>query len=204
MKTLTRTVMVFLAAVLLAGCGSVISKGALQSISREVTVDKVQKEPDRYAGAKVLWGGVILGTKNLEQTTEIEVLETELDYNDLPEFTDAASKGRFIIEADRYLDSNIYKEGKGITVAGKVEGVARRKIGLMEYPYPVVRPMEMKLSEELPQDYYGGYPYGGYPYYDPFYSPFGPSSPYYPFSPFGPTYPFGPYPYRRHPFYPYP
>ena len=188
----------------LSGCGSVISKSALMGVDRNATFDMVQKEPARFSGANILWGGVILSTQNLESATEIEVLETRLDYNDLPEFDYSSSRGRFIITADRYLDTNIYKEGKGVTVAGKVMGVSTRKIGKMDYTYPVVRPVEMKLSEELPKDYYAGYPMWGYPYYgDPF-SAYGPYNPYYPFSPFGPTYPYGPYPYRRHPFYPYP
>ncbi|MFQ5736363.1 MAG: Slp family lipoprotein [Thermodesulfobacteriota bacterium] len=201
MRTLTRIFVLVVAAVVLAGCGSVISKGLVRQVDRQITLDKVQKDPEKYAGRKVLWGGVILNTRNLEKTTEIEVLETELDYNDVPVFREATSKGRFLIEANRFLDSNVYKEGKGVTVAGKVAGAVTRKIGKMDYRYPVVRPLEMKLSEELPQDYYMNYPGWGYPYYDPFYGPYSPYDPYYPFSPY---YPYGPYPYRRYPFYPYP
>lgn len=190
-----------IAVALLSGCGSVMSKSVLVDVDRNVTVDRVQQEPERFANARVLWGGVILGTKNLESTTEIEVIETELDFRDLPAFDNSTSKGRFIISADRYLDPNVYKEGKGITVAGRLQGVSVRKIGKMDYAYPVVRPIEMKLSEEITQDYYPGYPMWAYPYYDPF-SPYGPYNSYYPFSPFGPTYPYGPYPFRRHPYYP--
>ena len=201
MKTFTRIAVMLIAVATLTGCGSVISKSALMGVDRNATLDMVQREPERFSGANVLWGGVILSTQNLESATEIEVIETNLGYNDLPDFDSSSSRGRFIISADKYLDPKIYKEGKGVTVAGKVQGVTTRKIGKMAYTYPVVRPVEMKLSEELPQDYYAGYPMWGYPYYDP-YSPYGAYNPYYPFSPFGPTYPYGPYPYRRHPFYP--
>ncbi|GMR05263.1 MAG: hypothetical protein BMS9Abin24_063 [Thermodesulfobacteriota bacterium] len=203
MKSPARITMLLMAALFLSGCGSVISKGALMSVDRNITVDRVQKEPERYIETKVLWGGVIISTQNMEKTTDIEVLETDLDFNDLPEFDYSSSRGRFIIRAHRYLDPTVYKEGKGVTVAGKVEGISVRKIGKMDYAYPIVRPIEIKLSEELPKDFYAGYPMWGYPYYDP-YSAYGPYNSYYPFSPFGPTYPYGPYPFRRHPFYPYP
>jgi len=201
MKSFARIAVMLTAVAMLSGCGSVISKGSLLDVDRNVTIDMVQRVPAQFNEAFVLWGGVILSTQNLESVTEIEVLETSLDYNDLPDFEYTSSRGRFIIAADRYLDPNIYKEGKGVTVAGRVQSVSTRKIGKMDYSYPVVRPVEMKLSEELPKDYYAGYPAWAYPYYDPF-SPYGPYNSYYPFSPFGPTYPYGPYPFRRHPFYP--
>jgi len=200
MKMLTRIASLIIAAALLSGCGSVISKGVLEGVDRNVSIASVQASPERFTNAKVLWGGVILVTKNLEKATEVEVLETTLDFNDVPDFEYSSSQGRFIIRAERYLDPNIFKEGKGVTVAGLVSGVSVRKIGKMDYAYPVIKPIEIKLSEKLPDDYYTRHSMWGYPYFDP-YDPYGP---YYPFSPFGPTYPYGPYPYRRHPFYPYP
>ncbi len=197
MKTLIRIFVLVTAAAMITGCGSIISKTVVEQVDRGVTLVQAQHNPEQYAGKKVLWGGVIIGTHNLEKTSEIEVLETGLDYNDQPDFNEAASKGRFLIESERYLDANVYKEGKGITVAGRFDGVVTRRIDKMSYNYPVVKPIEMKLSDKIPQDF-GNYPPAwAYPYWDPY-------SPYYPFSPFGPTYPYGPYPYRRHPFYPYP
>ncbi|MBI5643693.1 MAG: Slp family lipoprotein [Deltaproteobacteria bacterium] len=191
MKTLVLVLSLFI----FAGCGSVISKNVVKEVDRNITIEMVQANPDQYIGKKVLWGGTVLGTENLEATTEVEVLESTLAFDDRPE--DGASRGRFIIEAKKYLDPNIYKEDKRITIAGTINRVDVRKIGKMDYPYPVITPIEIKLSEKIE-----AYPYD---YNQPYYPYYGPMSPYYPYNPYGPTYPYGGYPYRYpYPYYPYP
>lgn len=171
------------------GCGSVLSKGIVEQADRTVTMEMVQASPDLYKGVTVIWGGSIVKAENLEKTTVIEVLETELAYDDVPH--DGDSGGRFLIEAQGYLDTTIYASSKRITVAGVVEGVRKQLIGKMEYPYPVVSPIEIKIFEERTVDYYEDYPPWWYGPYGPYYpSPY----PYYPY----PGYPYGPYPYRHY------
>lgn len=171
---------------LLAGC-SVISKDVLKDIDRSATLDLVQAKPDAFTGRKVIWGGTILKTDNLENTTEIEVLESKLTYDDTSE--NGRSRGRFIIEATGFLDPNVYKPSKRITVAGAVKGASARKIGKMDYTYPVVIPVEMKVYEYVPQQDYPP-PW----WYDPYYH-----GPYYPYGPYPGQYPYNPYRYQ----YPY-
>lgn len=191
-----RVLLAVLSALIISGC-SVLSKGTLKQVDPDISLDIVEANPDRYVGKKVLWGGIILKTENLEDVTQIEVLETELSFDESPR--DGASRGRFIVESKRYLDANVYKENKRITVAGTIKGYETRKIGKMDYRYPVVTPIEMKLFDYVPQPQYQDYymPYTGYPYGYP-YGPYGPYSPFSP-SPYPypyPGYPFGPYPYR--------
>jgi len=188
-----KAALLILASVALAGCGSVISAKVAETADRSVEIRMVQAAPASFKGTTVLWGGVILSTSNLESSTEIEVLETALSYNDVPDGEE--SRGRFIIRNPGYLDAEVFKTGKLVTVAGTVEGVEKRKIGRMEYPYPVVRAIEIKLSTppgEIEHDYfpwwpYSPYPYGpGYPYTHPYppYAPYpGPYYPYYPWPP---------------------
>ena len=57
--------------VLLAGCASVISKNVLKEVDRSVTIEMVQADPDTYIGRKVVWGGTIISSKNLETVTDI-------------------------------------------------------------------------------------------------------------------------------------
>lgn len=183
-----RTLFVILAAFIIAGC-SVVPKSILKEVNRDITLDQVQSNPAQYAGQKVLWGGIILNSENLEQYTQIEVLETELAYDERPE--DGSSRGRFLIQTPGFLDTNIYTKNKRITVAGTVKGVEIGKIGKMDYRYPVIEPIDMRTFEPMTErDYDYPYMYGYGPYY-----------PYSPFYPYGPFSPFGPY---RHPFYPYP
>lgn len=170
---------------LLTGCGSVISEAILKETDRAVTLDMVQASPEAYKGRNVLWGGVIVRSENLEQATEVEVLETKLSWSDIP--ADNESRGRFIIEAKRFLDTAVFSEGKRITVAGTVKGVDTRKIGKMDYPYPIISPREIKLFEPPPKVEYREMPP---PWW---YNPYWPYHPYYPWPP-PPGYPFYPYP----------
>ena len=171
---------------LLTGCGSVISKAVLKETDRSIVLEMVQGNPELYRGRKVLWGGVIIRSENLESSTEIEVLETGLSWNDMP--SENESRGRFLIEAMRYLDTALFKEGRMITVAGTVKGVETRKIGKMDYPYPVITPVEIRLFDppfnaeyrEMPPPWW--------------YNPYWPYNPRYPWPP-SPGYPFYPYPY---------
>lgn len=183
-----------ISAFIIAGC-SVMPKTVLKEVNRDITLDMVQTSPERYVGQKVLWGGIILESENLENTTEIVVLETELAFDERPE--DGSSRGRFIIETKGYADTNIYTKDKRITVAGTVTGVETRKIGKMDYRYPVITPIEMRIFNPMTERMYDYYPpsyYGPGGIYGPYY-------PYGPFYPYGPSYPYGPY---RSPFYPYP
>jgi len=189
-----RSFVLIIAAIMLAGC-SVLPRSVLKDVDRDVTLDAVQTNPARFIGTKVVWGGIILNSENLEEVTEIEVLETELSFDERPK--NGSSRGRFIIQSPGYLDTNIYSKSKKITVAGTVKGVERRKIGKMAYPYPIITPIEIRAFEPLPEYYRDPYSYG------PYGGLYGPYGPY----PYGPTYPYGPYsPYGpfRQPFYPYP
>ena len=169
----------FVASFASGGCASVLSKEALMGADRTLTVDAAQTAPDKHIGKKAVWGGVILSSENLENTTEIEVLETPLSYDDAPAESEAkVSRGRFIIEAPGYLDTAIYKIEARITVSGVIKGIVKKKLGRMEYGFPVITPNEIKLfppprRRKSPKVvYYYGYPYPGRPYPYPY--PYGP------------------------------
>lgn len=174
---------------LLSGCASIMSSNVLKEVDRGLTLELVQAKPEAFKDKRVLWGGLIVSTTNLETVTEIEVLETALAYNDVP--TDGKSRGRFIVRVSGFLDAAVYKEGKGLTVAGVVQGVSVRKIGKMDYAYPVITPIELKVSEPYTEDYNYNSPYGYGPYYGPYYGgPYYGGSPYY-YGPYTPYYPYG-------------
>lgn len=153
-----------------SGCASVLSKDALMGADRTLTVDAAQAAPDKHAGKKAVWGGVILSSENLENTTEITVLETPLSYDEAPAEAEVkVSRGRFIIEAPGYLDAAIYKIEARITVSGVIKGIVKKKLGRMEYGYPVITPNEIKLFPLPPKViYYYGCPYPARPYPYPY------------------------------------
>ncbi|OGQ55706.1 MAG: hypothetical protein A3J24_05005 [Deltaproteobacteria bacterium RIFCSPLOWO2_02_FULL_53_8] len=181
MKRLLGTISV-LVLLSLNGCASTMSRGVLDNVDRSVDITDVQANPTAHAGRKIVWGGLILNATVLESSTEIEVLETPLGYDDVPE--SGSSKGRFIIESKGFLDPNVFKANFGITVVGTVSRTKTGKIGMMDYLYPVVTPLEMKIFDTskppMPPYPYPSpwrnpyYPwYGPYdPFYEPYYSPF--------------------------------
>lgn len=154
--------------ILLTGC-SVISKNIRREVDRAITLPMVQANPDAFKNKKVIWGGIVLSSKNLAEKTVIEVLQTPLDRSD--RVTDKEqSLGRFLVESSVYLDTFLYKTGKEITVAGVIKGVVIQKIGERDYIYPVIEPIQMRVFE---------------PYKEPSYDPF-PLWPYWPYNPYHP------------------
>ncbi len=176
MKKLSLILFIFL---LTAGCSSVLSETALKDVDRSITVPAVQADPESYTGKTVVWGGRIVKAENMKDVTMIEVLESRLSIMDIP--SNEKSRGRFLIEAPGYLDTLTYKKDIEITVAGVIKGVEHNAIGKMSYPYPVLSPLEMEISDP-PDTYYYDYPFRNRPYYyDPYYEPYyyGPQFPYY-------------------------
>ncbi len=174
-----RTFILLTAALVISGCTSIISSNVLKGVDKGITLELVQANPEAFKAKHVLWGGLIIKTTNLERVSEIEVLETPLAYNDVP--TEGKSRGRFIVRVNGFIDAAVYKAGEGLTVAGVVAGSSVRKIGKMDYAYPVVTPIELKVVEPYSEEdynnydsYYYGPNYGPYygPYYRPYYRPY--------------------------------
>ena len=88
-------------------------------------------------GEKVIWGGVILSSNNLEQTTQLEVLAYQLNTSHLPQ-TSQQPIGRFIIQQPGFLETALYTSGRMITVLGRLQPHQTGKVGEADYQYPVV------------------------------------------------------------------
>jgi len=168
----------FLAASLLGACAP-FSQDIMRRVDPTLTFTEVQKDPQRYLGKVVLWGGVIVETENRKDETLFKVMQTELDFEKRPVNRDR-STGRFIVRAAGFLDPAIYVAGREITVAGEVAGKEGLPLGGITYTYPVILAKEIRLWEKqvaVPYGYspwfWGPYPYGYYRYpywgYPPYY-----------------------------------
>lgn len=168
-------------ALVMAGC-SVISKDIRLDADRDIALPMVQANPDAYKGKKVIWGGIIMSSKNLAKKTVIEVLQTPLDISDMA--TDKErSQGRFLVESPVYLDTYLYDAGKEITVAGIIKGIAVQKIGERDYAYPVLEPLEIRVFEPKSEIRHEPLPWWPYYPYSPYYYPYYPYPYYYPYHP---------------------
>ncbi len=166
------TVILFVLLAALTACAP-LSQDIRRQADESAPFAEVRKDPDAFKGTVVAWGGVIIETTNLKDSTVIKVMQTALDFQRRPTNLDN-SEGRFIILVDRFLDPDIFKKGRQVTVGGEITGKEIQPIGEIRYTYPVVQAKELKLWEQP-------IPYPPY-YYDPWY--WGP----YPWRPWGRPY----------------
>lgn len=138
-----------LLAALLGGCASppietdvsagVPSSGGPLDAATEPAATDGAKE-----GERVLWGGTIVGARNLGEGTELEVLAYPLDRRQRP-MRGRAAAGRFLVLSDDYLETLDYAEGRLLTVLGTREGMREGRVGEARYEYPVVRAETLHL-----------------------------------------------------------
>jgi outer membrane lipoprotein len=138
-----RTALAALLAVLLAACASSPAFDTA-GIDRALTPRAVTSATDTAIGRDVLWGGVILNTTNLKNSTLVEVLAYPLDSNEWP-LREEDPLGRFVILKDGYLEPATYAEGRLVSVTGTITGTRVGQVGAAGYTYPVVSAKQLHL-----------------------------------------------------------
>lgn len=182
MTSQIRISLILLFFVLLAtGCTPAISRSTRAQVAEDIGFKKVLGDPEAFEGKLVLWGGVIIGTKNQKEGTLIEVLQKPTNTEGKPKDVDY-SDGRFLALYDGFLDAAIYSRGREVTVAGEVKGKKVLPLGEIEYTYPLISIKEVHLWPAKSKERFYGYPY---PYAYPPY-PYPPPFWYYPWWGYGP------------------
>lgn len=151
---------------LFGACTPVISTQLMDQVDRDVTYGSLAARPDEFRGKIVLLGGTIVQTVPKPKETEIEVVQKQTSSSGEPRLTDK-SEGRFLVVVDRFLDPAIYQSGRDITVAGEVRGSEVRRLGEIDYRYPIITAQELHLwRRPAAPPAYPSYPYPfGYPAY---------------------------------------
>jgi len=101
-----------------------------------------------HVGKIARWGGVIAKVENLTNSSVLEVVNFELKSSTRPIVKDE-TQGRFRIYYQGLLDPVIYKEGRSVTVLGKISASEKGKIGEHEYLYPVIHADTVHLWKEI-------------------------------------------------------
>ena len=135
---------------LLSACASTPEFNTSQ-VDRSLTPQSVIAEPEVSRGKIALWGGMILDTRNLKDTTQIEVLAYPLNASNKP-MLESKPLGRFIIKHTGYLEPASYAQGRHITVLGSVSGKHSGKIGETSYDYPVISDSQLHLWSQTSEN----------------------------------------------------
>jgi len=152
---------------LFLGSCSVMSQQIRTEATPTIQFKTLVRETDNYRGKTVILGGYILETQNSADKSLIKVLQVPLGFGEKPKSKDL-SEGRFMVSQKGFLDPEIYKKDRKITVAGAIVGAVAEKIDDSPQLYLKIESREIYLWPE--EVYY--YPP---PYYDPWFYPY----PYY-------------------------
>lgn len=132
-----------LLAVVLAACAGMRPDLDTSDVDREITPTRAATAIEQARGHTVLWGGAIMSSRNLKNTTEIEVLGAPLD--DLYPNRSAEPQHRFIIVQQGYLETADYKPGRLVTVVGSVREARAGTVGDARYVFPIVDARQLHL-----------------------------------------------------------
>jgi outer membrane lipoprotein len=153
----------------LSACAHVIPNETLQQADRELTFSALKKAPEVHKGKAVVLGGVIVELVHKKDGSVLEVYQTAMDRRGKPVDLDS-SGGRFLALYQGLLESEIYRKGRMVTIAGIVQGGKVMKLGEIDYSYPYILIKEIYLWEEEKPFRYEPYPWGFWdPWWDPWY-----------------------------------
>ena len=113
-------------------------------VTLSLTPKMVSAEPEINRDNIVLWGGTILDTQNLKESTQIEVLAYPLNSSYRPKLN-SKPLGRFIIMQQGYLEPALYAQGRLLTVLGSVADSQTGSVGESTYIYPVIDARQLQL-----------------------------------------------------------
>ncbi len=143
----TGQIIALLAAVVgVASCAPPFPKQILEKVDRGISIRDLRENPEKYKGAWVMVGGVIVDAKSMREGSYLEVLQTALDNRGRPLQADA-TEGRFLVFSEQFLDPAVYPRGRAITVVAEVAGKKVLPLGEIEYPYPLLNAKAMHLWE---------------------------------------------------------
>ena len=151
---------------LFSGCATQVPTAISKIPAHNISVTEVRMDLQRFSGAEVRWGGVIIKVENKASRTWIEIVSRELRKNGQP-LSDSKSSGRFIASFSGFIDPIVYEVGASVTVVGSIAGESVRLIGEYAYAFPVVSVSTAYLwpkKDEIVRHEYYPSPWG---YYDP-------------------------------------
>ena len=109
-----------------------------------ITPQKAVGEISTLQGEPVLWGGVVIASTNLKDSTQLEILAYPLGSNQRPN-REQEPLGRFLAVKAGYLETTDYAPGRLVTLRGTLADNRTGHVGEAEYTYPVVNVAQLHL-----------------------------------------------------------
>lgn len=134
---------IFVSALLLSSCATTPPLN-LQDVDTAITPGNATAQIETLRGKKVLWGGIIVSSRNLQNTTQFEILAYPLDSNRRP-LNEREPLGRFIADHNGYLETVDYAPGRELTMTGTLAAVKEGKIDESAYHYPAINVEQLRL-----------------------------------------------------------
>lgn len=137
--------LLFLSSLIFSSCGQkVIPEDLERKVEKEISFQEVKKNPESYKGKRILVGGEIIEIRNLQDKTEIEILQKPLGRDRAPITVDE-SGGRFVLIHPSFLDPSVFRSGRRLTAVGLVEGGRLEQVGEAEMVQPVLQSEHIHL-----------------------------------------------------------
>jgi outer membrane lipoprotein len=99
---------------------------------------------DGHIGEAVQWGGVLIASRNLQDSTELEVMGYPLDSCGRP-LTDSSPVGRFVMVRPGFLETTDFESGRRLSATGRIIGVRDGRLGEAEYRFPLLESYKIHL-----------------------------------------------------------
>lgn len=133
---------------LLAACTSVEFEGAEQAL------DIYPRDVDELGveSGTVIWGGRIVATTNLENSTELQVLAYPLTGGHAPK-PEQRSVGRFVVSVPEFLEPLEFAPGRFVSLAGQLQGMTLVSEGEYDRSVPLVQSTQVHLWPRNPSDW---------------------------------------------------
>ena len=133
---------------LVVGCAHQISNNSRALADRTITFAKLRENPDAYRGKFVVLGGVIAAVKDVQEGTQLEVVQHELDSRETPDET-TISGGRFLAITPDILGISKCMPGTVVSLAGEIAGKKNQTLQGADYTYPVASTLGSCTSSKL-------------------------------------------------------
>lgn len=137
-----RFISLLLLGLILSACSSTLERPVKGD--RTITPKEVAQDSKLAKAGVVEWGGVIVEPRNLEATTEFQIIAYPLRQSGRPDL-DKSPTGRFIAVSPGYLETGDYAKGRQVTLSGRIAEIRPGKVGEADYEFPIIESDDIHL-----------------------------------------------------------